>query len=196
MDPIYTTHDKTFRADYEEQNWIDDDMLIARTIGSNRAFVWDSVWDRSCDARSRDLLEFLQTHRMATGIMVPLAHKLGNVSFMALDSFRPKAIDPVLVEAAQLAAEAGQAKAEMLGLCPGISADEAIGMRMLNARQLEILKWITEGKSDRDIADIMNLRIRAVTYHVGHILRKLRVATRVQAARIFTTYSGHHFQWC
>ena len=191
LDPIFTTNPKEFRDDYEQLNWVEDDVHVARALGSSRAFGWDSSWDRYSNVRSQSFLEFLHTNSLACGIMVPLPHKLGHASCMALNASQPLTLSTALIEAAQLTAEAGQAKAEMLGLCAGISADESIGMRMLSGRQLEILKWIADGKSNADIATIMNLRHRAVHYHVGHILRKLGVATRLQAAQIFSGRSDH-----
>lgn len=191
MNPIFTTYTEEFMNDYERLNWLDDDVLIARTIGSSRPFVWDGSSERYSDVRSQSFLEFLHENRLATGIMVPLAHGPGYASLMSLDAYRPMQLPPDLVRSAQCVAEAAQAKAEMLGLCANVSADEAIGLRALSGRQLEILKWISDGKSNTDIATIMNLRTRAVHYHVSRILLKLRVATRLQAAQVFFAWSDH-----
>jgi LuxR family transcriptional regulator len=54
----------------------------------------------------------------------------------------------------------------------------------LTDKQIEIVKWIREGKSNTDIATIMNLPVRTIRYHVSEIIRKLGVATRAQAACI------------
>jgi LuxR family transcriptional regulator len=86
--------------------------------------------------------------------------------------------------AAKALGTAAMGKAEILGLCPEVSVDEALAMRSLSPLQQEILNWIAEGKSNLDIATIMNLGERAVRYHVPEILRKLGVATRMQAAAI------------
>lgn len=185
MNPIFTTYTEEFLNDYERLNWLDDDVLVARTIGGCRPFIWDGTRERYSDVRSQSFLEFLHENRLAAGIMVPLAHGPGHASLMSLAAYRPMQVPHDLVRTAQHVAEAGQTQAEMLGLCSTISADEAIGLRTLTGRQLEILKWIADGKSNTDIATIMNLRRRAVQYHVSRILFKLRVATRLQAAQVF-----------
>ena len=193
LNPLYTTNPQEFRNNYEQLNWVDDDVHVARAIGSSHGFAWDSSLDRYSNVRSQSFLEFLHANSLACGVMVPLPHKPGHASCMALNSSRPMTLGTALVEAARLTAVASQAKAEMLGLCSSISADEAIGMRLLSGRQLEILNWIADGKSNADIATIMNLRHRAVHYHVGQILQKLCVATRLQAAQIFFVRSDHQF---
>jgi LuxR family transcriptional regulator len=87
-------------------------------------------------------------------------------------------------EAANVIGNAALAKAEMLGLCDAISADEAAAARSLSQAQSEILNWIAEGKSNTDIGTIMDMSERTVRYHVSVILQKLGVASRAQAAAI------------
>ncbi|HEY8102640.1 MAG TPA: helix-turn-helix transcriptional regulator [Burkholderiaceae bacterium] len=53
--------------------------------------------------------------------------------------------------------------------------------KQLTARQLEILSWINEGKSNWEIAAIINTTKANVKYHVDQIFQKLGVSTRIQA---------------
>ena len=56
----------------------------------------------------------------------------------------------------------------------------------LSERQLEILAWVARGKSNRDIAVIMGVTERSITYHMTEVFRTLGVSSRVQAAAWFT----------
>src|SRR5207249_4738962 len=49
------------------------------------------------------------------------------------------------------------------------------------SRELEILKWMKDGKSNSEISDIMKLSVKTIEYHVGNILRKLGAANRTTA---------------
>lgn len=51
----------------------------------------------------------------------------------------------------------------------------------LSAREIEILFWLTEGKSNQDIGDILNIAESTVKAHVKHLYKKLDVSSRVQA---------------
>jgi NarL family two-component system response regulator LiaR len=52
----------------------------------------------------------------------------------------------------------------------------------LTARELEVLKLIASGKTNRDIAEMIVVSERTVGSHVGNILEKLQLANRTQAA--------------
>lgn len=54
----------------------------------------------------------------------------------------------------------------------------------LSPRQIEILRWITRGASNKVIGRELDIAETTVKIHVQQILRKLEVATRVQAAMI------------
>jgi DNA-binding NarL/FixJ family response regulator len=52
----------------------------------------------------------------------------------------------------------------------------------LTDREVEALTWVARGKSSTDIAVLMGVSERTVNFHVNNVIRKLGVATRVQAA--------------
>jgi transcriptional regulator EpsA len=52
---------------------------------------------------------------------------------------------------------------------------------LLTIRELEILSWVYEGKSNIDIGDILQISSLTVKNHVQKILRKLDVQNRTQA---------------
>ncbi len=53
---------------------------------------------------------------------------------------------------------------------------------LLTHRELEILKQIARGKSNRDIANILCISEKTVKNHISNIFRKLQVEDRTQAA--------------
>lgn len=52
----------------------------------------------------------------------------------------------------------------------------------LSPRELEILRELTRGSSNKEIARLLSIAEPTVKIHVQHILRKLGVSSRVQAA--------------
>jgi DNA-binding NarL/FixJ family response regulator len=55
----------------------------------------------------------------------------------------------------------------------------------LTERENEILAFLGDGLSDREIADALVISRRTVESHVTHILHKLGVSSRVEAAKIY-----------
>jgi DNA-binding NarL/FixJ family response regulator len=52
----------------------------------------------------------------------------------------------------------------------------------LTGREIEALTWVARGKSSADISVLMDVSERTVNFHISNVIRKLGVATRVQAA--------------
>jgi DNA-binding NarL/FixJ family response regulator len=52
----------------------------------------------------------------------------------------------------------------------------------LTERELEVLKLVAEGLSNKEIAQALRITVRTVDFHLSNILRKLGVASRVEAA--------------
>lgn len=52
----------------------------------------------------------------------------------------------------------------------------------LTMREAEVLLWVSHGKTNRDIGDILGIAARTVNKHLEHLFRKLHVETRAGAA--------------
>jgi DNA-binding CsgD family transcriptional regulator len=53
--------------------------------------------------------------------------------------------------------------------------------RQLSPRELMVLLWMKEGKTNWEIARILGLRERTIRFHIGGIFKKLDVKSRTQA---------------
>lgn len=54
----------------------------------------------------------------------------------------------------------------------------------ITLREAEILKWISEGKTNAEISTILNISLNTVKTHLANIYQKLGVENRVAAAKI------------
>lgn len=53
----------------------------------------------------------------------------------------------------------------------------------LSAREREVLQWLSDGKTNGEIAQILGVSLATVKTHVGRVLEKLHVETRTAACR-------------
>jgi DNA-binding NarL/FixJ family response regulator len=60
----------------------------------------------------------------------------------------------------------------------------AIGRLGLTAREAEVLALVAAGRTNRQIADALYVSEKTASVHVSNILRKLGVASRVDAAAV------------
>lgn len=54
----------------------------------------------------------------------------------------------------------------------------------LSQREIEILKWLKDGKGTWDIARILGISERTVNFHIYNIMKKLDAVNRAQAVAI------------
>lgn len=52
----------------------------------------------------------------------------------------------------------------------------------LTDRETEILRLITNGKLDKEMADVLGISVKTVGTHVGNLFKKLKVSSRTEAA--------------
>ena len=90
-------------------------------------------------------------------------------------------------EAFSLELEAARAAFEELGAAPDVAAVDLLtgaagGTHGLTARELEVLRLIAAGRSNRDIASELVISEHTVARHVQNIFRKLDVSSRTAAS--------------
>ena len=64
-----------------------------------------------------------------------------------------------------------------------VPADPDHPREPLSARELDVLRLLADGLTDREIAEVLTISRRTVETHVSSILRKLGVRNRAEAAR-------------
>ncbi|ABS13395.1 MULTISPECIES: LuxR C-terminal-related transcriptional regulator [Brucella] len=116
LDPTYCTIPLDVMREYKRLNWIESDVLLAQLIGGNRAFVWDSTYDRYRDIRSQSFLNFLKRFRLVTGILVPLEDEEGFRSFVAFHAYLERDFDINTVKVVREFGMKAKKKAAELGL--------------------------------------------------------------------------------
>ena len=67
---------------------------------------------------------------------------------------------------------------------PTSAGEAALRARGLSAREIEVLTLVAAGYSNGEIAERLFISIKTASVHVSHILDKLGVSTRTEAATI------------
>ncbi|MBI2732482.1 MAG: response regulator [Aquabacterium sp.] len=82
--------------------------------------------------------------------------------------------------------QVGEGRAQSAAVQPG-GVQEDAGVARLSPRERDILREIARGASNKEIARSLDIAETTVKIHVQHILRKLNLTSRVQAAVYATT---------
>lgn len=71
---------------------------------------------------------------------------------------------------------------------PAKHLSKALG---ISSREGEVLNWLANGKSNKDIASILNISPRTVPKHIEQIFKKVGVENRTAAAAIALRQLNH-----
>jgi DNA-binding CsgD family transcriptional regulator len=134
---------------------------------------------------SKDSYEIMEESRrfgLGHGFSIPVRESDKVVSMISLGRDQP-------FSAAEL--EVVLPMATVLASCLHVASQKIIVPTMitgrrpnLSTRELECLKWVAQGKSNTMIADILNVSDSTVAFHIKNSLKKLNVATRMQAVGV------------
>ncbi len=72
----------------------------------------------------------------------------------------------------------------------GAATVERLARYRLTPREIEVLRWIAEGKSNAEIAIILGISVSTAKQHVERILAKLGVENRTAAALLLQSLSS------
>lgn len=183
LTPMLTSMDASFFNDYDKYGFIEICPVFASLVRVAQPFCWTSHWTHGDRAETK-LVEYLRSLPEKRGLALPMLGRDGSVSVANFSSDGDARFDEMTTHSLSIIAKVAMIKAE----CLGLSSDDnsaRLGDADLSARQIEILHWAAQGKSNGDIAAIVGRSKRAVDWHISEILRKLKVASRSQAVALF-----------
>ena len=155
-----------------------DDPLPNIALNRGTAFRWSEANNiAQIDDKGRAYLKKLEAAGMGEGIAVHCTAPYARAGFVGVGLPKdPMALDEAMVRQIQVAAQlCFQRYCELVGVL-----DEQLPE--LSQRELDVIRWIGEGKSNAVIADILGISKNSVDSYVKRIFAKLDVSDRTAAA--------------
>jgi len=121
-----------------------------------------------------ELREKLARRGLTHGVSVPVVGTTGQTGGAVLLGARYEG-DPICLAMLKLAC---------LYACDRVISLQRTAVRQrygLSEREFECMKWVSGGKTDWEIGQILSISNKTVNYHVENAKRKMKVPTRVQA---------------
>lgn len=170
---------------YDSDRWYDRDPLLAYAAQPGLPKAWTpDDWRNS--TRYGEYAEYLVEVGILSGVTAPLAYKQGLISAITTLSFSKADQTSETATAIYIIGQAAMFRADAIGVTE-VSTDSYVKpFYDLTELQLEILDWASKGKSNGDIAVITSRTRRVINYHMSEILRKMGVASRVQAIAVYS----------
>jgi LuxR family quorum-sensing system transcriptional regulator SolR len=167
---------------YIAEEWDRVDPILACATTATRPFYWDDVAARMVFSRDQNaLLAECKRVGVHSLVIVPFPDPNGGCDVVGVSKRQPEPSDRTRVAILQaVCAQTWCRYVDLTGGRPGNEHDEIA----LTTRELEILKWVKDGKSNSEISEIMNLSTKTIEYHVGNLLKKLGATNRTTAVVI------------
>lgn len=118
----------------------------------------------------------------ATPEYVVEAVRLGAAGYLLKDSSREAILETARRVVGGEALLHGSNAAELLRRAADPVTQSQAAPPLLTPREQEVLRYLTEGRTNREIAAILDIKAGTVKNHVEHIIAKLPVSDRTQAA--------------
>lgn len=177
---VETNYPDEWAVHYHQSGYAAVDPVTQEGIRSSLPFRWrNTLILPQYGAQARKVFDEAAEFGLRDGMTIPIraAGGIGVMSMAVDDSalFRPSA-----------AAE--RHVLHLMALHFHIACDRALSPApavmqapRLTPREREVLLWAARGKTGWEIAQILNLTVRTVTYHVENARSKLGAASRAQA---------------
>lgn len=184
---------KDWEAAYKQSGrW--DDPLPNIALNRGDAFRWSEASKLAClDDRATRYLERLEQSEMGEGVAVHCTGPYARCGFVGVGLPEdPASLNEAVVRQVQVAAQlCFHRYCELVGAFKEKVPD-------LSQRELDVIRWIGEGKSNAVIAEILGISKNSVDSYVKRIFAKLDVSDRttaaVRAVSLGLIAPGKHFR--
>jgi DNA-binding CsgD family transcriptional regulator len=166
---------------YQKRNYVRiDPMPTLARLGAH-PFTWQDNLDAlTVDPARREFHDWIVSLGVSDGFAVPVHYPGDDLGLCVCVAGRLIG-GATERRALQLIALCVMQKCRELG---GAGIEAASGESPLSAREIECMRWVIGGKSDRDIGQILGISHTTVHFHVERVKKKLGVRTRTQAASL------------
>lgn len=152
------------------------DPFLHAAVRTTKPFVWREIEDL-LGLRSPQLAHYRrELSNLGTGIVVPVFGPMfrnGYFCFHAEDEQALEELDLMVLHSVSQTAYL-----KLLDIMYKTSGRE----RTLSGRELETINMIARGKSNQEVAQVMQVSVNTVNTHIKRIFEKLDVSDRVSAA--------------
>lgn len=165
---------------YDKQRFFAVDPVVRKGMKQSTPILWANLITECCDLQDIAGLEvMLQAQEMGLrdGITIPWHGANGHVGLLSLITRTPRTEHQWLTTIPFLSWLAVHVFEAVARVCLAVQLPQ----EDLTLRELEVCQWAAEGKQVSDIAQILGIKPRTVTFHLERIAEKLGASSKNQA---------------
>ncbi|HEX2591918.1 MAG TPA: LuxR family transcriptional regulator [Rhizomicrobium sp.] len=162
---------------YLSRGYLRKDPCVKKLFTASRIFAWDETpWDELSSAGKQIRVEASEAGA-GNGVVIPVPGDEDEL-YCVRFSTPEKKLNP---DSLMMLTTLGQSYCVQGARVLEAPGKKGLGKSPLSQRESECLAWVSEGKSDWDISEILNISQWTVHEHIERAKTKLGVRSRVQA---------------
>jgi LuxR family transcriptional regulator len=164
---------------YAERRYITTDPTVRHCLSSLKPLIWSS--QTANKQSSRDFWEEAQSHGLSVGWSQSCRDLIGTQGMLTL----ARSANPISEQEQKSQSIKMFWLAQILhtSIAKIVNDRECSDLNLnLSKREKEVLRWSAEGKTSSEIALILSISERTVTFHVVNAIQKLNVNNKISAA--------------
>ncbi|WP_323917997.1 LuxR family transcriptional regulator [Aeromonas caviae] len=163
---------------YTQANFFAIDPVVQRGMEQSTPILWaDLIVQGVCDDERLAVMTLAQQAGLRDGITFPWHGANGHVGLLSLITSTPRTRAQWLSAVPFLSWLSMHIFEAVVRVClVGESSHDALSLR-----ELEVCRWAAEGKQTSDIAQILGITPRTVTFHLNNVVTKLGASSKCQA---------------
>ncbi len=174
---MFNNYPSGWQTSYKAKNYLAIDPTIALGNQTTLPFIWSDKLFSS----ARDLWEDARAHGLEHGWVQSCRDAQGISGMLTLARSGEKLLTSELrAKTSELSWLAQTAHFGMSRCLTAKMLPEA-GMT-LSSREIEVLRWTSEGKTSSEVADILRIAERTVNFHINNAMVKLNANNKTAAA--------------
>jgi LuxR family quorum-sensing system transcriptional regulator SolR len=167
---------------YIDRRWERIDPVLANTLRALRPFSWTDVAEQTRLSKTqRAFMDECRALKVHSGVVFPFHGPGQRLDVVSISRRTNDAPDPG--RQATLHAISLQTWTRYLELSKEVLFARPEGA-ILTPRELEILRWCKDGKTRRDIQEILSVSRQTVDFHLGNTMKKLGASNHISAVVI------------
>jgi LuxR family quorum sensing-dependent transcriptional regulator len=171
---LMCTWPQEFTEAYETRGYAEHDPILREIARIRHAVEWPQAFEkRRLTSEEKVVLEDADRLGLRFGLAIPITEASGNAGFVSISGPNP-------CSDAKARSALTLVSIYVYHRLRALAAGRETKQR-LSRREIEVLHWIAEGKSDWQIGRILSISAKTVNYHTENLKRKFGVATRMQA---------------
>lgn len=178
VEQVESNYNPSWCQRYDKQFYVQIDPTVSHACSSLSPLVWSD--DMYTSDLQNNFKEEARQYGLAEGVTFPVHNRNGDFALLSLSLSRS---DEQARQHARAMLTWGALLATMTHETMGriVKDQSAARAPTLTKREIEVLRWIAEGKSNWEISRLVAISEHGVSHHVRNILLKFDVCSRHQA---------------